>query len=294
MLADRRASALATNFAAQWLQLRSVKAVTPDVRAFPEFDDTLREAFQQETELFVESNLRENRPVAELLTANYTFLNERLARHYGVPHVYGNHFRRVTLTDETRFGLLGQGSILTVTSGATRTSPVLRGKWILDNILGMPPPPPPPNVPALDDSSEAGRPVSVREQLERHRRNPACATCHVRMDPLGFSLENFDGVGKWRTADSGVADRRVRRVPGRPHVSGPAGPARAPDGADAARPVRGDADREAHDLRARPGRRGLRPAGGAKSRTGCRLVGCALVRPHSGHRDEHAVPAATV
>jgi hypothetical protein len=204
MLADRRANALATNFAGQWLQLRSVKAVTPDVRAFPEFDDTLREAFQQETELFVESNLRENRPVAELLTANYTFLNERLAKHYGVPNVYGTHFRRVTLTDETRFGLLGQGSILTVTSGATRTSPVLRGKWILDNILGMPPPPPPPNVPALEDTGEAGRPASVREQLERHRRNPACATCHVRMDPLGFSLENFDGVGKWRTADVGV------------------------------------------------------------------------------------------
>ena len=223
MLADRRASALATNFAGQWLQLRSVKAVTPDVRAFPEFDDTLREAFQQETELFIGSNLREDRPVAELLTANYTFLNERLARHYGVPHVYGNQFRRVTLTDETRFGLLGQGSILTVTSGATRTSPVLRGKWILDNILGMPPPPPPPNVPALEDSKEAGRPVSVREQLERHRRNPACATCHVRMDPLGFSLENFDGVGKWRTADSGVPIDASGAFPGGPTFQGPLG-----------------------------------------------------------------------
>ena len=294
MLADRRASALATNFASQWLQLRSVKAVTPDVRAFPEFDDTLREAFQQETELFVESSLRENRPVAELLTANYTFLNERLARHYGVPHVYGNHFRRVTLTDETRFGLLGQGSILTVTSGATRTSPVLRGKWILDNILGMPPPPPPPNVPALDDSREAGGPVSVREQLERHRRNPACATCHVPYGSARVLARELRRRRQVANCRFGRPDRCVRRVPGWPHVSGPAGPARAPDGADAARPVRDDADREAHDLRARPGRRVLRPAGGAKSRPGCRLVGCALVHTHSGNRDEYAVPAATV
>jgi hypothetical protein len=223
MLADPRASALATNFAAQWLQLRSIKAVTPDMRAFPEFDDTLREAFQQETELFIESHLREDRPVTELLTANYTFLNERLARHYGVARVYGSHFRRVTLTDERRFGLLGQGSILTVTSGATRTSPVLRGKWILDNILGMPPPPPPPNVPALEDSGGAGKPLSVREQLERHRKNPACAACHVRMDPLGFSLENFDGVGKWRTADLGVPIDASGAFPGGPAFEGPLG-----------------------------------------------------------------------
>jgi hypothetical protein len=207
MLADPRSSALVSNFAAQWLHLRNMKAVAPDVNLFPEFDENLRDSLQRETELFVESQLRADRGVDELLTANYTFLNERLGRHYGVPDVYGSHFRRVTLDEGARGGLLGQGSLLTITSHATRTSPVLRGKWILDNVLGAPPPPPPPSVPALPASGEDGHAASVRERLEQHRRNPACASCHSRMDPLGFALENFDGVGRWRA--KGEADTPI-------------------------------------------------------------------------------------
>ena len=201
MLADPRATALVTNFAAQWLQLRNIRAVTPDVNLFPEFDDNLRVAMQRETELFVESQIREDRPIGDLLEANYTFLNERLARHYGIAGVHGSHFRRVTLPDGRRGGLLGQGAILTVTSHATRTSPVLRGKWVLDNVLGAPPPPPPPDVPALPEKGDNGAPASVRARLEQHRSNPVCASCHSRMDPLGFALENFDGIGKWRAHD---------------------------------------------------------------------------------------------
>jgi mono/diheme cytochrome c family protein len=203
MLADPRSSALVTNFAGQWLYLRNMRTHAPDPAAFPDFDDNLREAFQQETELFIEANLREDRSLIDLLTANFTFLNERLARHYGVPGIYGSHFRRVTFADNSRGGLLGQGSVLTVTSYPTRTSPVLRGKWLLENILGTPPPPPPPNVPALKDTGESGKPASVRERMELHRKNPVCASCHARMDPLGFALENFDGIGRWRTADEG-------------------------------------------------------------------------------------------
>ena len=201
MLADARASALVTNFAAQWLQLRNIRAVTPDVNLFPEFDDNLRVAMQRETELFVESQIREDRRIGELLEANYTFLNERLARHYGIAGVYGSHFRRVALADDRRGGLLGQGAILTVTSHATRTSPVLRGKWVLDNVLGAPPPPPPPDIPALPEKGDNGAPASVRARLEQHRRNPVCSSCHSRMDPLGFALENFDAIGKWRAHD---------------------------------------------------------------------------------------------
>ena len=202
MLADPRASALAKNFGGQWLFLRNLKAVDPDASAFPDFDDNLREAFQRETELFLESQMREDRPLEELLTANYTFVNERLARFYGIRNVYGAHFRRVPLSDPHRAGLLGHASILTVTSYATRTSPVVRGKYLLDNILGAPPPPPPPNVPLLEESDEAGQPLaSMRERMAAHRRNAVCATCHMRMDPLGFALENFDAIGKWRTTD---------------------------------------------------------------------------------------------
>ena len=163
------------------------------------FDENLRDAFQRETELFVESQLREDRSVVDLLTANYTFVNERLARHYGIPNVYGSRFRRVTLADDQRGGLLGQGSILMLTSYADRTSPVLRGKWLLENVFGAPPPPPPPNVPALEEKSRDGKPLSARAAMEQHRKNPVCATCHVRMDPLGFALENFDAIGRWRT-----------------------------------------------------------------------------------------------
>jgi hypothetical protein len=178
--------------------LRRVDAALADQYLFPDFDESLRKSFQKETELFLESLVREDRSVVELLTANYTFVNERLARHYGIPNVYGSHFRRITLPpDSPRRGLLGQGSILTLTSYPARTSPVVRGKWILDNILGTPPPPPPPNVPALKDNP-SGKVLSMRERMAVHRASPVCATCHSIMDPLGLSLENFDAVGRWR------------------------------------------------------------------------------------------------
>jgi hypothetical protein len=201
MLADPRARALVTNFASEWLGLRRIDSVAPDPKTFPQFDGNLREAFKRETELFLESQLREDHGVVDLLTANYTFLNERLARLYSIPNVYGSHFRRVELSDNQRAGLLGQASLLTVTSYATRTAPTIRGKWILETFLGAPPPPPPPNVPALVEKSE-GADTSVRARLEQHRKNPACASCHARMDPLGFGLENFDSIGKWRTTDA--------------------------------------------------------------------------------------------
>jgi Protein of unknown function (DUF1592)/Protein of unknown function (DUF1588)/Protein of unknown function (DUF1585)/Protein of unknown function (DUF1587)/Protein of unknown function (DUF1595) len=202
MLADSRSATLAKNFAGQWLWLRKLPYVAPDVSLFPSFDDNMRQAMRKETELFFNSQVREDRPVSDLLTANYTFLNEELAQHYGVPNVYGDQFRRVTLTDERRFGLLGQGSILTVSSYANRTSPVIRGKWLLENFLGTPPPPPPPNVPALKENDEGTKPTTVRQRLEQHRRNPVCASCHRNMDPLGFALENFDAIGRWRAVDA--------------------------------------------------------------------------------------------
>jgi len=203
LLADGRARNLATNFAAQWLHLRNLDAITPDLRLFPDFDDNLRKAFRQETELFVESVLREDRSVLDLLAADYTFLNERLAKHYGVPHVYGDRFRRVALgADRERGGLLRHGSILTVTSYATRTSPVLRGKWVLENFLGTPPPPPPDDVGSLDGNTVAAN-LPVRERLAAHRTNAACAGCHRLIDPVGFPLEQFDAVGRWRTRDDG-------------------------------------------------------------------------------------------
>ena len=204
MLADERARVLVGSFAAQWLHLRRMRTVTPDVQAFPAFDDNLRAALVRETELFVESQIREDRSVVELLTADYTFVNERLARHYGMPGVYGSRFRRVPLGDGVRRGLLGHGSILTVTSLATRTSPVVRGKWVLENILGTPPPPPPPDVPDLPEREAGEAPRSLRARLEAHRANPVCSACHARMDPLGFALEHFDAVGKWREAEGGV------------------------------------------------------------------------------------------
>ena len=208
MLADPRSSNLASNFAGQWLQLRNLRAVSPNPRLYPDFDDNLRQAFRQETELFFDSVLREDRSVLDLLRADYTFLNERLAKHYGIPGVYGSRFRRVALDEDSkRGGLLRQGSILAVTSYATRTSPVIRGKWVLDNILGAPPPPPPANVPVLEDNSvRAGLPM--RERLTQHRNNPVCASCHSTIDPVGFALENFDAVGRWRdhAGDSGPMD----------------------------------------------------------------------------------------
>jgi len=203
MLADDRASSLVTNFADQWLHLRNLESVTPDMRLFPDFDDNLRQAFRRETELCFEHVLREDRSVFELIGAQHTFLNERLAKHYGVPHVYGSRFRGVDLDDTShRGGLFRQGSLLTVTSYATRTSPVIRGHWILKNLMGTPPPPPPPNVPALADNTVAAS-LPVRERLEQHRADAACAVCHDLMDPIGFSLENFDAVGRWRDTEFG-------------------------------------------------------------------------------------------
>jgi hypothetical protein len=205
MLADAKSRALVENFAGQWLMLRNLKGHIPVPGDFPNFDNELRQAFRKETELFFESIVKEDRSLVELLNADYTFVNERLARHYDIPNVYGSHFRRVKLTASERRGLLGQGSILTVTSYPNRTSPVLRGKWILENILGTPPPPPPPDVVAqLADTAESEH-QSVRERLEIHRRAPACASCHRVMDPLGFALENFDGIGEWRVKEVGGA-----------------------------------------------------------------------------------------
>ena len=203
MLADARAESLIRNFAAQWLFLRNLRALGPDVNLFPEFDDNLRDAFQRETELFLLSQLREDRTVLDLLTADYTFVNGRLARHYGWSGIQGSRFRRVQYESDARAGLLGHGSVLAVTSYAHRTSPVLRGKWLLENILGEPPPPPPPNVPELEATGAGAVAASVRERLEQHRADPACATCHDRIDPLGFALENFDALGKWRSVDEG-------------------------------------------------------------------------------------------
>jgi hypothetical protein len=205
MLADPKAEALTTNFAGQWLQLRNLKNARPNSFDFPDFDDNLRQAFRRETELFFQSIVREDRDVVDLLTADYTFVNERLAKHYGIPGVAGSNFRRVTVADTARKGLLGQGSILTVTSHADRTSPVVRGKWILENLMGSPPPPPPPDVPLLKEDQEGAKPTTMREKMEAHRADPVCASCHKIMDPLGLTLENFDAVGAWRNEDAGSA-----------------------------------------------------------------------------------------
>jgi len=204
MLADPRAEALADNFAEQWLFLRNLKNSAPNLDAFPDFDDNLRQAMLQETKLFFESIQHEDRSVLDLLNADYTFVNERLAKHYGIPNIYGSQFRRVPVTDPARRGLLGQASILTVTSYPNRTSPVQRGKWILTNILGTPPTPPPPNVPQLTENAEGSQPKSVRERMEAHRADAVCAGCHKVMDPVGFALENFDAIGRWRASDDGA------------------------------------------------------------------------------------------
>ena len=204
MLADSRSRALVTNFAEQWLHLRNLKNSSPDLGAFPDFDDNLRQSMKEETSLFFDSIVREDRSVVDLLNADYTFVNERLARHYGIPNVYGSQFRRVTLADEARRGILGQASVLTVTSYPNRTSPVERGKWVLTNLLGVPPQPPPPNIPPLEETSADGKVLSLRERMERHRTNPVCAGCHKVMDPIGFALESFDGIGRRRNTEDGA------------------------------------------------------------------------------------------
>ena len=202
MLQDRRADALVTNFAGQWLHLRNVETVQPDPVIFP-FDEQLRQAFSDETRLLFASIVREDRSILDVLTADYTYLNQRLAEHYGVKNIYGSQLRRVPVSDPNRRGLLGHGSILTLTSYPNRTSVVQRGKWVLENLLGTPPPPPPPDVPQLQPSRD-GQALTMREQMEAHRASPVCSSCHARMDPIGFALENYDGVGKWRTEDAGA------------------------------------------------------------------------------------------
>jgi mono/diheme cytochrome c family protein len=221
MLADHRARALGSNFAGQWLYLRNLKSLRPDEDFFPDFDDNLRQALQRETELLFESIVLEDRSVLDLLSADYTFVNERLARHYGMENVYGDQFRRVAVRDDFRKGLLGHGSILALNSYANRTSPVTRGKYVLTNILGTPPPEPPPNVPPLDETP--GKPLTMRERMEEHRKNPACASCHKLMDPIGLALENFDGIGRWRVADAGVRIDASSTLWDGTQVDGPAG-----------------------------------------------------------------------
>jgi len=226
MLADVRSQAFIENFAGQWLYLRDLLSVKrPDDRLFPDFDEGLRRAMATETELFFGAAIRENRSVFDLLRADFTFLNDRLAQHYGIENVNGSQFRRVTLpSDSPRRGLLGKGSILTVTSYANRTSPVNRGKFILESLLSMPPPPPPPDVPSLRDTTTEGRVFSMRTRMEEHRNNPSCASCHAQMDPLGFALENFDAIGHWRNLSESHEDIDNRAVlPDGSRVDGVAG-----------------------------------------------------------------------
>jgi hypothetical protein len=204
MLADPRSTSMVNNFAEQWLYLRNLSSANPDMRLFAGFDDNLRQAFRRETELFFESIMREDRSILDLLRANFTFVNERLAKHYGIPNVYGDRFRRVEFPEGSdRGGLLRQGSILLVTSYPTRTSPVIRGKWVLSNILGVAPPPPPTTPPPLKEHNVVGHTVSMRERMAEHRDNPTCAACHKIMDPVGFAMENYDAVGRYRTAEDG-------------------------------------------------------------------------------------------
>ena len=225
MLADPRSDALSKRFASMWLRLQDVEKVRPDHHFYSYWDTSLSQSFVRETELFFDSLVREDRPLLDLLTADYTFVNERIAKHYGIPNILGEHFRRVTLTDPNRRGILGQGSVLLLTSIADRTSPVQRGKWVLEVLLGSPPPPPPPNVPLLEETkaAEGGKLLSVRERMEEHRKNPSCTPCHRVIDPLGLALENFDATGKWRVKDNGVAIDPVGQLYDGTEMAGPAG-----------------------------------------------------------------------
>jgi hypothetical protein len=224
MIADPRSEALVDNFVGQWLLLRDLRTAAPDVSLFPGFDEALLDAYEQETKLFFNDQIQRNQSVVELLSARYTFLNETLAKQYGIPNIFGTRFRRVDLpADSPRGGLLGQGALLMVTSYPNRTSPVLRGKWVLTSLLGTPPPQPPPNVPGLKDKGEGGKPATVRARLEAHRKNPFCASCHTSMDPLGFALENFDAAGNWRTIDAGAPIDSSGVLPNGTEFVGPVG-----------------------------------------------------------------------
>ena len=223
MMADPKANAFLENFVGQWLYLRNLDSHYPLPSGFPEFDENLRDSFKRETQLFLDEQIRTDRSLLELLSADYTYLNERLARHYGIPGIYGNRFRKVTLDGGQRGGLLGHGSLLTVTSYPNRTSVVLRGKFVLENLLGAPPPEPPPNVPALEEANAEGKVLSMREAMAQHRENPACRSCHAAMDPIGFSLENYDAVGKWRTRFAGETIDASGAIPGGAEFSGPDG-----------------------------------------------------------------------
>ena len=276
MLRDPKARALAENFGGQWLQFRALESVTRDRERFPDFEDYLRLSMRRETELFFEHIVREDRSILDFIDGRYTFLNERLARHYGIAGVSGPEFRRVDLTGTPRGGVLTQGSVLTVSSYATRTSPVLRGKWVLDNLLGRAAARPARRTCRTSTRAKSGPTASMREQLEAHRKNPTCASCHRRMDPLGFGLENFDAVGAWRTMDGKFPIDASGTLPGRRGVRGPGRAAGDPQGG--ARGVRARAHGEAADLRARPRPRALRhedraahrePAAGART-TGSR------------------------
>ncbi len=286
MLADERARALGANFAGQWLYLRNLKSLRPDEDVFPDFDDNLRQALQRETEMLFESVVMEDRSVLDLLDADYTFLNERLARHYGVPNVYGDQYRRVRVKDDYRRGLLGQGSVLTLNSYGNRTSPVTRGKYVLSNILGTPPPPPPANVPPLDE--KPGRALSMRERMEEHRANPACSGCHKLMDPIGLALENFDGIGRWRTSDGGVRIDASSTL-----WDGTRGGRTGRAAACHPRPSRAicaHGERNAAHLRARPGPRIHRHARGTIGRQGIRRAALPVFVARGRYREERAVP----
>ena len=288
MLADPRSRSLVSNFAGQWLHLRNLESITPDLRLFPDFDDNLRQAFRRETELLFESVLREDRSVLDLLKSDHTYLNERLAKHYGIPHVYGSHFRRVELGDDSmRGGLLRQGSVLTVTSYATRTSPVIRGKWILENILGTPPPPPPANVPALKDNTVSSS-LSVRERLAEHRANVACAGCHKLMDPVGFALENFDAVGRWRDFEEGRPVDATGGLPDGSRFEGVTGLERAL----LKRPELfvGTLTEKLLTFALGRGVESLRRAGHPQDRPRRPREGLSLLVADRGDRDQHAVP----
>ena len=288
MLADPRADALASRFAAQWLRLRDVEEILPDALLYPYFDRTLGQAMMRETELFFNSLVREDRSLLDLITADYTFVNERLAKHYGIPNITGAEFQRVTVPDYRR-GILGQGSMLVQTSVADRTSPVMRGKWVLEVLLGSPPPPPPPNVPALDEGSNATSVAvrTVRQRMEEHRKNPACTSCHRVMDPLGLALENFDVTGRWRIKDAGQPiDSNGELYDGTP-MAGAAGLRAAL--LKHKTPAHAEFHREPDDLRPRPTYRIRRYARGAARHSRGRSEGLQAVGIRARRGDEPGI-----